>query len=104
MKRALLIVVSALVLAGFLIAAIAWPKASIAEEIPAAVPAADASTAEAATSSVPKEAVAETSDSASQGTKAEEASVQNKQGSAETTTDHHDAPAADENASPANEN
>jgi hypothetical protein len=42
MKRAFLIRVGALALAGFLIADIAWPKASFAEEISAAAPAAEA--------------------------------------------------------------
>ena len=70
MKRAFLIVVSALALVGLLIADIAWPKASSAEEIPAAAPAAQAAaTPDAAASSVPQEATAETSGSASEGTR-----------------------------------
>ena len=95
MKRAVLIVVSGLALAGLLIADIAWPKASTAEEIPAAAPAAQAgATPEAAASSVPKEATAEKSESASQGTEAEEASAQNMPGSVEDALDQLDEPAA----------
>jgi hypothetical protein len=105
MKRAFLIIVGALALAGFLIPDIAWPKACIAEETSAAAPAAEAaSTAQAETRSVPEQGFAETSDGPSQGTKNEEASVQNNQGSTEAVSEHHDTSAADENASPANEN
>ena len=102
MKRAVLIVVSALALVVLLIADIAYPKASMAEEIPAAAPAAEAgATPEAAASSVPKAATAETSDSASQGTKAEEASAQNTPGSVEDALDQLDEPAAAGSASAA---
>ena len=68
MKRAFLIVVGALALAGFLMADIAWPKTSIAEEISAALAEA-ASIGEAEAPFVTKQAVAETSDGPSQGTK-----------------------------------
>jgi hypothetical protein len=85
MKRALLIVVSALALGSFLLADLAWPKASIAEEIPAPAPAAEAaSTAEATPGSVPKEADAEAS--------------------AEAASEHNDESAADKNVNPASEN
>lgn len=95
MKRAVLIVVSALALVGLLIADIAWPKASTAEETPAAAPAAEANaTPQAAANSVPKEATAETSESASQRTKAEEASAQSMPGSVEDALDQLDEPAA----------
>ena len=95
MKRAVLIVVSGLALAGLLIADIAWPKASTAGETPAAAPAAEANaTPEAAASSVPKPATAETSESASQGTEAEEASAQSMPGSVEDALDQLDDPAA----------
>lgn len=102
MKRAFLIVISALALAGLLLAEIAWPKASIAEETPAAAPAAEAtSPAKDATNTAPKEANAETSGGASQGTKAEEASTQNKQGSAEAASEHDDEQTATTSASAA---
>jgi hypothetical protein len=102
MKRAVLVIVSALALVGLLIADIAWPKASTADEIPAAAPAAQAgATPEAAANSVPKEATAETSDSASQGTTAEEAPAQNMPGSVEDTLDQLDEPAAAGSASSA---
>ena len=66
MKRAFLIIVGALALAGFLRADIAWPKTSIAEEISAA--AAEAvSIGGAEAPFVTKQAVAEMSDG--QGTK-----------------------------------
>jgi hypothetical protein len=95
MKRAFLIVVSALALVGLLIADIAWPKASSAEEIPAAAPAAQAAaTPDAAASSVPQEATAETSGSASEGTQAEEATAQSMPGSVEDALDQLDEPAA----------
>ena len=101
MKRAVLIVVSAIALVGLLIADIAYPKTSIAEESPAAEPAAQAaatpeaaSVPEAATSSVPKNAIAEAPDSASQGTKAEEASAPGMPGSIEAALDQLDEPAA----------
>jgi hypothetical protein len=95
MKRAVLIVVSGLALAGLLIADIAWPKASAAEEIPAAAPAAEAgANPEAAARSVPKEATAETSESASQATKAEKPSAQSMPGSVEDALDQLDGPAA----------
>ena len=106
MKRAVLIVVSGLALVGLLIADLAYPKASIAEETSAAAPAAqaaatpEAATApEAATSSVPKDAIAEAPDSASQGTKAEEASAQSMPGSIEAALDQLDEPAAAASAS-----
>ena len=102
MKRSVLVIVSGLALVGLLIADIAWPKTSTADEIPAAAPAAQAgATPEAAASSVPKEATAETSDSASQGTKAEEASAQNTPGSVEDALDQLDEPAAAGSASAA---
>jgi hypothetical protein len=95
MKRSVLVIVSGLALVGLLIADIAWPKTSTADEIPAAVPVAQAgATPEAAASSVPKEATAETSDSARQGTSAEEASAQNTPGSVEDALDQLDEPAA----------
>ena len=95
MKRAILIVVSALALVGLLIADIAWPRASTAEEIPAAAPAAQAgATPDAAASPVPKEATAETSENASEGTKAEEATAQTMPGSVEEALDQLDEPAA----------
>src|SRR5258708_20561233 len=101
MKRAVLIIVSALVLVGLLIADLAYPKASIAEETPAAAAAAQAaatpeaaSAPEAATSSVPKDATAEAPDSASEGTKAEEASAQSMPGSIEAALHQLDEPAA----------
>ena len=95
MKRAVLIIVSALALVGLLIADIAYPKASIAEEISAAAPAAEAAaTPEAATSSVPKNAIAEAPDSASQATKPEEASAPSMPGSIEDALDQLDEPAA----------
>ncbi len=94
MKRAVLIVVSGLALVGLLIADIAWPKASTAEEIPAATSAAGtAATPEAAANSVPKPATAATSESASQGTKAEEASAQSMPGSLEDALDQLNEPA-----------
>jgi hypothetical protein len=92
MKRAVLIVVSGLALVGLLIADIAWPKASTAEEIPAAAPAAQAAaTPEAAASSIPTETTAE---GACQGTVAEEASAQSMPGSFEDALDQLDEPAA----------
>ena len=95
MKRAVLIVVSALALVGLLIADIAWPRASTAEEIPGAAPAAQAgATPDAAASPVPKEATAETSENASEGTKAEEATAQTMPGSVEDALDQLDEPAA----------
>ena len=106
MKRAVLIIVSALALVGLLIADLAYPKSSIAEETPAAAPAAqaaatpEAATApEAATSSVPKDAIAEAPENASQGTKAEEASAQSMPGSIEAALDQLDEPAAAASAS-----
>ena len=106
MKRAVLIIVSALALVGLLIADLAYPKASIAEETSAAAPAAqaaatpEAATApEAATSSVPKDAIAEAPENASQGTKAEEASAQSMPGSIEAALDQLDEPAAAASAS-----
>jgi hypothetical protein len=102
MKRSVLVIVSGLALAGLLIADIAWPKASTADEIPAAAPVAQAGTTpEAAASSAPKEATAETSDGASQGTTAEEASAQNTPGSVEDAVDQLDEPAAAGSASAA---
>ena len=102
MKRAVLIIVSAVALVGLLIADIAWPKASIAEEIPAAAPAAEANaTPQAAASSVPKEATAQTPESASQAIKAEEASAQNMPGSFEDALDQLDEPVAAGSASAA---
>jgi cytoskeletal protein RodZ len=102
MKRAVLIVVSGLALAGLLIADIAWPKASTADETPASAPAAQAgATPQAAASSVPKPATAETSESASQGTTAEGASAQNMPGSVEDALDQLDDPAAAGSASAA---
>ena len=107
MKRAVLIVVSLSALAGLLFADIAWPKASVAEEIPAPAPAAEAaataqaSTPEAAASTAPKNAIAETSDSGSQGTTAEEASAQSIPGSVEAALDQLDEPAAASSASAA---
>jgi hypothetical protein len=95
MKRAVLIIVSALALVGLLIADLAYPKTSIAEESPAAAPAAQAAaTPEAAASSVPKEATAETSESASQGTEAEEATAQSMPGSVEDALDQLNEPAS----------
>ena len=106
MKRAVLIIVSALALVGLLIADLAYPKASIAEETPAAAPAVEAaatpeaaSAPEAAASTVPKNAIAEAVDSASQGTKAEEASAQSMPGSIEAALDQLDEPAAAASAS-----
>jgi len=112
MKRAVLIIVSALALVGLLIADLAYPKASIAEETSAAAPAAQAaatpeaatapeaaSAPEAATSSVPKDAIAEAPENASQGTKAEEASAQSMPGSIEAALDQLDEPAAAASAS-----
>jgi len=106
MKRAVLIVVSALALVGLLIADLAYPKTSIAEEIPAAAPGAEAaatpgaaSVPETATGSVPKNAIAEAPDSASQGTEAEEASAQSMPGSIEAALDQLDEPAAAASAS-----
>ena len=100
MKRAFFIVISALALAGLLLADIAWPNATIAEETPAAAPAAEATApAKEPTNTAPKEANAETSDSAGQGTKAAEASTQNKQGSAEAASEQHDEPATATSAS-----
>ena len=81
MKRTILIVVSTLALAGLLVCDIGWPKASLAEESPAARAAA---TPEAAANLIPKETIAETSASATPGAEAEEASDQNIQRSAET--------------------
>jgi hypothetical protein len=102
MKRAVLIIVSALALVGLLIADLAYPKTSIAEESPAAAPAAQAAaTPEAATSSVPKNATAETSESASQGTEAEEATAQSMPGSVEDALDQLNEPAGAESASAA---
>jgi hypothetical protein len=95
MKRGLLIVISALALAGFLIADTAWPKASIAEETPAAA-AANAATPEAATSPAPKDPIAEMSDSTSQGTKVEDTAAQtmpNMPGSVEDALDQLNGPA-----------
>ena len=95
MKRVFLIVVSALALAGFLLADIAWPKASTAEETPAAAPAAEArATPEAAASSVPKSATAETSEGVGEGTEAAEASAQRMPGSVEDALDQLDEPAS----------
>jgi len=55
MKRAFLIIVGALVLAGFLIADIGWPKASVSKKVSAAASAAEAaSTAQPETRFVPK--------------------------------------------------
>ena len=100
MKRAVLIIVSGLALAGLLIADIAYPKTSTAEETPAAAPAAEArATPEAAASSVPKSATAETSESVSQGTEAEEASTQNMPGSVEDALDQLNEPAGAGSAS-----
>ena len=106
MKRAVLIIVSALALVGLLIADLAYPKSSIAEETPAAAPAAQAaatpeaaSAPEAATSPVPKDAIAEAPDSASQDTKGEEASAQGMPGSIEAALDQLDEPAAAASAS-----
>jgi hypothetical protein len=101
MKRAGLIAVSSLALAGLLIADVAWPKASTADEIPVAAPAAvAAATPEAAASSIPKEATAETSESSSQGTTVEEASTQNtgdeQESKGEAALQHNDTPATDE--------
>lgn len=88
MKRTFLIIISALALAGLLISDIAWPKASSADEIPGAVPAARAAaTPETAGSSVPKEAVPEISASVSPGAKAEEASEQKIERSAENASE-----------------
>jgi len=102
MKRSVLVIVSGLALVGLLIADIAWPKTSTADEIPAAAPAAQAgATPEAAASSIPKEATAATSDSASQGTTAEDASAQNMPGSVEDALDKLDEPAAAGSASAA---
>ena len=95
MKRAVLIIVSGLALAGLLIADIAWPKASTAEETPAAAPAAEArATPDAAASSVPKSATAETSEGASQGTEAAEATAQSMPGSVKDALDQLDEPAS----------
>ena len=58
-----------------------------------------ASAPEAATSSVPKNAIAEAPDSASQGTKAEEASAQSMPDSIEAALDPLDEPAAAASAS-----
>jgi len=69
MKRAFLIIVGALALAGFLMADIAWPKTSIAEEISAAAAEAASIGGAEAPPFVTKQAVAETSDGPSQGTK-----------------------------------
>jgi hypothetical protein len=106
MKRAVLIIVSALALVGLLIADLAYPKASIAEDTPAAAPAAEAaatpeaaSAPEAATSSVPKDAIAEAPDSANQGTKAVEASAQSMPGSIEAGLEQLDEPASAASAS-----
>jgi hypothetical protein len=102
MKRAVLIIVSALALVGLLIADLAYPKTSIAEEIPAAAPAAQAgATPEAAASSIPKSATAETSESVSQGTEAEEATAQSMPGSVEDALDQLNEPAAAGSASAA---
>jgi len=102
MKRAVLIIVSALALVGLLIADLAYPKTSIAEETAAAAPAAEAAaTPEAAASSVPKEATAETSESISQGTEAEEASAQSMPGSVEDALDQLNEPAGAGSASAA---
>jgi hypothetical protein len=100
MKRAVLVIVSALALVGLLVADIAYPKTSIAEEIPAAAPAAQAAaTPEAATSSVPIEATAAAPDSASQDTKAEDASAQSMPDSIEAALDQLDEPTAAASAS-----
>ena len=95
MKRAVLIIVSALALVGLLIADIAWPKASIAEETPAAEPAAKAAaTPEVAVSPAPNEPVAETPDSTSQGTKAQDAAqiIPGMPGSVEAALDQLNGP------------
>jgi hypothetical protein len=56
MKRAFLIIVGALALAGFLIPDVAWPKACVAEETSAAASAAGAAPiAQAETRSVPEQ-------------------------------------------------
>ena len=102
MNRAVLIVVSGLALVGLLIADVAWPKATIAEEMPAAAPAAQAgATPEAAASSIPKEATAETSEGVSQGTEAEEASAHSMPGSLEDGLDQLNEPAGAGSASAA---
>jgi hypothetical protein len=102
MKRAVLIIVSALALVGLLIADLAYPKTSIAEESPAAAPAAQAAaTPEAAASSVPNEATAKKSESASQGTEAEEASAPSMPGSVEDALDQLNEPAGAGSASAA---
>ena len=102
MKRAVLIIVSALALVGLLIADLAYPKTSIAEDTPAAAPAAQAgATPEAAASSVPKSAAAETSESVSQGAEAEEATAQSMPGSFEDALDQLNEPAAAGSASAA---
>ena len=102
MKRAVLIIVSGLALAGLLVADIAWPKASTAEETPAAAPAAQAlATPEAATSPIPDEATAKTSEGVSQGTEAEEASAQSMPGSVEDALDQLNEPAGAGSASAA---
>lgn len=94
MKRAVLIIVSALAVVGLLVADLAYPKTSIAEDSPAAVPTAEAAaTPEAAANSVPKSTTAETSESTSQSTEAEEASAQSMPGSVEGALDQLNQPA-----------
>jgi hypothetical protein len=51
-----------------------------------------------------RKADGEASDSAKQGIKAEEASAQSKQGSAEAASEHNAESAADKNVNPASEN
>ena len=88
MKRAFLIIVGALVLVGFLTADIAWPKTSIAEKTSAAVAEA-AFFGEAEAPFVPKEAVDETSDGPSQGTKTRKLLVKTTR-LAEAVSENHD--------------
>jgi hypothetical protein len=86
MNHYLLAAISAFALAGLLVADFAWP--SLAEEIPAAAPAAEATIA----NSVPGGAAVETSDAVSQDV---EAPAQNMQGSADAASQHRDEPAAE---------
>jgi hypothetical protein len=86
MSHYFLAAISAFALSGLLIADFAWP--SLAEEIPAAAPAAEATT----TNSVPEGAAVEASEEAGQDV---EVPDQNMQGSAEAASEHRDEPPAE---------
>ena len=86
MNYYLLGAISAFALAGLLVADFAWP--SLAQEIPAAAPAAEATT----TNSVPEAAAIETSDEAIEDI---ETPAQNMQGSVEAATNEPAAEASD---------